>query len=57
MSDFICGKCVQNEDGFCDVLGIFVEDDDSPHCAYGKDYRNFDNYIRKGKGGESDLHE
>ena len=46
-NDFICGKCVENDSGLCDVLGIFVEEDDSPHCAYGKGYKNFDNIKKK----------
>lgn len=33
--DFVCGECLNNEDGFCDLLGLFVEDDDSPHCTFG----------------------
>ena len=35
---FVCGTCAYNDCGFCDMLGILVEDDDKPHCAYGKDW-------------------
>lgn len=37
---FVCGSCKWNDSGFCDVLGWFVDDDDSPQCAHGKDWEN-----------------
>lgn len=39
---FICGTCSNNDDGLCDVLGILVEDDDAPHCFFGKDWESKD---------------
>ena len=38
--EFVCGKCRNNDDGFCDILGWYVDDDDPPHCAHGKDWEN-----------------
>ena len=35
---FVCGTCINNDNGLCDCLGIFVEDDDEPQCPYGKDW-------------------
>ena len=35
-SEFTCGNCVNNDDGFCDFIGILVDDEDEPHCSYGK---------------------
>ena len=42
---FVCGNCIYNEDGLCDMLGWFVEDDDAPHCAHGKNWES--RYILK----------
>lgn len=59
MPDFICGKCVNNEDGFCDYMGLFVEDDDHPHCSYGKgwmDFKNFIKYSEDKEKGENERH-
>ena len=28
----ICGNCFNNEDGLCDMLGLFVDDDNEPIC-------------------------
>lgn len=30
--EIVCGNCVNNECGLCDLLGYFVEDDDKPWC-------------------------
>ena len=46
---FVCGNCVNNDDGLCDYIGIFVEDDDKPHCTYGKGWESMENF-RKKKG-------
>lgn len=31
-----CGTCINNEDGFCDFMGVYVEDTDKPHCERAK---------------------
>lgn len=35
-----CGTCLNNDDGFCDYLGILVEDTDKPHCKDGKGWND-----------------
>ena len=36
-----CGDCRNNEDGFCDFLGILIRDDDRPKdICKGKGYEN-----------------
>lgn len=43
-SNFICGTCINNDDGFCDFLGIYVESDDAPSCEYGKGWESVDGH-------------
>lgn len=35
-----CGNCANNEDGFCDFIGVLVEDDDIPHCKNEKGWED-----------------
>ena len=39
MTDKTCKTCIHNEDGFCDHIGVFVEDDDTCN-DYTPDWRD-----------------
>lgn len=34
-----CGDCIENEDGFCDKIGIMVEDDDLACIRFKEDMK------------------
>lgn len=30
--EIVCGKCKHNDNGLCDMVGLFINDDDPPIC-------------------------
>lgn len=52
---FVCGRCKNNDYGFCDFIGVLVEDDDPPHCNYGSGWEEKEN-VSKGKSELQDRH-